>query len=84
MPRMSRAVIPAVPHYLAQRGNRREAVFFADPDDPQTLATPRLNTGTGRPAGDKTFVAKLEAMVGRTLWPKAVGRPRKYKDGHEQ
>jgi len=58
--------------------------WLTDPDDPKALATLRLNTGTGRPAGDKGFVAKLEAMVGRTLWPKPVGRPKKEKDDHEQ
>ena len=75
---------PYGPHHVTQRVNRREAVIFANPDAPQTLATLRLNTGTGRPAGYKGFVAKLEAMVGRTLWPKPVGRPKKEKNGHEQ
>ena len=32
MPRMARAVAPAVPHHLTQRGNRRQPTFFLDSD----------------------------------------------------
>src|SRR5438045_9637812 len=32
MARISRAVIPGFPHHITQRGNRRQATFFA-PDD---------------------------------------------------
>ena len=29
MARLARVVIPEVPHHIAQRGNRRQAVFFS-------------------------------------------------------
>ena len=32
MARLSRVVIPGVPHHVTQRGNRREATFFEDGD----------------------------------------------------
>jgi len=32
MARLARVVIPGVPHYLTQRGNRRQQVFFAEED----------------------------------------------------
>ena len=32
MPRLARTVCARVPHHVTQRGNRREAVFFADDD----------------------------------------------------
>jgi len=32
MPRMARVVVPAYPHHVTQRGNRRQRVFFGDDD----------------------------------------------------
>ena len=32
MARLSRVVIPGVPHHVTQRGNRREPTFFEDGD----------------------------------------------------
>jgi len=32
MARLARIVIPAVPHHVTQRGNRRQTVFFSDDD----------------------------------------------------
>jgi putative transposase len=32
MARIARFVVPGLPHHVTQRGNRREAVFFADAD----------------------------------------------------
>src|SRR3954464_6973508 len=32
MARLARLVIPAVPHHVTQRGNRRQPVFFSDED----------------------------------------------------
>jgi putative transposase len=32
MARLARIVIPGLPHHVTQRGNRREAIFFADGD----------------------------------------------------
>ena len=34
-------------------------------------------TSTVRPAGDETFATRLEELLGRTLRPKTIGRPRK-------
>ena len=36
-------------------------------------------THTGRPAGGATFVARLEALLGRVLRARKVGRPPKHK-----
>ena len=32
MARISRIVVPEVPHHITQRGNRRQQVFFSDDD----------------------------------------------------
>ena len=32
MTRIARVVVPGLPHHVAQRGNRRERIFFADDD----------------------------------------------------
>ncbi len=32
MPRVARVVIPGIPYHIAQRGNRRQRVFFSDED----------------------------------------------------
>jgi len=45
-------------------------------DDDQ-MATLRLSTRTGRPAGKAAFVADLEERLGRRLAPQRGGRPRK-------
>jgi len=37
MPRQARIVFPNIPHYITQRGNRREDVFFTDNDRKQYL-----------------------------------------------
>ncbi len=42
-----------------------------------TLETLRGHGRTGRPLGSKTFVARLETMLGRRLGPGRPGRPRK-------
>lgn len=46
----------------------------------------RLNTRTGRPFGDESFVGKAESVTGRLLRPRPAGRPkgkqrRKHKSG---
>jgi putative transposase len=73
MPRIAGVVVTGVAHHVTQRGNRREAVFFSEAD---LLARLRLHTRTGQPAGDKRFVARLEGLLGRVLWPRSVGRLR--------
>jgi len=32
MARLTRIVVPGLPHHVTQRGNRREAIFFEDGD----------------------------------------------------
>jgi len=51
--------------------------WLADKEDEKMLATIRLRTRTGRPAGSKKFVAALETRLGRRLQPRPAGRPRK-------
>jgi len=48
----------------------------------QAVQTLRLCTRTGRPAGDKVFVAQLQKRLGRPLAAKPVGRPKKDTQGH--
>jgi len=45
-------------------------------DDGRSSMLPQ-RTGTGRPAGDATFVARVEMMTGRHLSKGKPGRPRK-------
>jgi putative transposase len=51
----------------------------AEKDDEKMPATIRLRTRTGRPAGDKKFIAALEFRVDRRLQPRSVDRPKKGK-----
>jgi hypothetical protein len=53
------------------------SAWLAEGDDAKMLATLRLYTRTGRPAGGKRFIAELELRWGRRLAPKGIARPRK-------
>jgi|WetSurMetagenome_2_1015567.scaffolds.fasta_scaffold03221_3 putative transposase len=53
------------------------SVWLAEGDQAEMLATLRLHTRTGRPAGGKHFIAALESKPGRTLQAKPIGRPLK-------
>jgi putative transposase len=53
------------------------SAWLGKEDDERVLATLRLHTRTGRPAGGKRFVAALEAKIGRRLRAGPVGRPKK-------
>jgi putative transposase len=53
--------------------------WLAEKEDEKILATIRLRTRTGRPAGDKKFVAALESRLGRRLQPGPIDRPKKQK-----
>ncbi len=53
--------------------------WLAEEEDEEMVATIRLHTRTGRPAGDKRFVSALESRLGRRLQAKSIGRPRKAK-----
>ena len=57
--------------------------WLREPWEAEDEMTARLRqcTHTGRPAGDGSFIARLEALVGRVLRAKKVGRPRKDKPG---
>ncbi len=46
-------------------------------DEKDFAAMMHLHENTGRPLGDKRFVKKLEAMLGRPLLPGKPGRPKK-------
>jgi len=50
------------------------SMWLADEEDPAELAAIRRNTGTGRPWGDKAFLEKLEARLGRPVTPQKRGR----------
>jgi putative transposase len=55
------------------------SAWLAEKGDEKTLATIRVRTRTGRPAGNKKFVAALEVRLGRRLQPRSIGRPKKRK-----
>ena len=55
------------------------SAWLAEKEDEEMLATIRLHTRTGRPAGDKRFGSGLEARPGRRLQARPIGRPRKGK-----
>jgi putative transposase len=46
-------------------------------DERDFAATMRLHETTGRPLGGKSFIEKLESVLGRVLLPGKPGRPRK-------
>jgi putative transposase len=62
-------------HELAPGINWKEMLTQAD--DPQIQAALRLNTRTGRPLADDSFLSKLEHKLGRRLRAFPVGRPKK-------
>jgi putative transposase len=51
------------------------SAWLALGDDEKMLATLRLRTRTGRPAGGKQFIADFESKLGRKLQARKVGRP---------
>lgn len=48
--------------------------FLAQADAPDLQSRVRKHESTGRPLGSDTFVAKLEAVIGRLLAPRRPGR----------
>ena len=42
-------------------------------------ASIRLSTSTGRPLGNDMFIKKLEKILGRDIFPKKAGRPKRKK-----
>jgi len=53
------------------------AAWLHETDDEEFLTYLRKKTRTGRPLGDTTFVAYMEALTGRALTNRKVGRPMK-------
>lgn len=57
--------------------------WLAEKDDPGMLAAIRLHTRTGRPAGNKKFIAAIESLTKRHLQARSIGRPgNKKTEGH--
>lgn len=77
MPRVSRIVIPGLPHHITQRGNNRQDVFFLDDDREVYLQL----------LGRQALRYRLEVLgyclitnhVHLLARPLPVGRPRKQK-----
>jgi putative transposase len=68
-------------HLLTDLPHRPEwltdwSTWLRDEDDPETLKKLRWSTRTGRPAGGRAFIDRLERLVGRILRPQKGGRPR--------
>lgn len=55
--------------------------WLGEPEVETTLTKLRRSTATGRPAGNDSFINRLEKLLGRTLRPKKGGRPRKKNLG---
>lgn len=53
------------------------SAWLSDGDDEEAMRSLRRNTRTGRPCGGEGFVARLEALTGRRLTARAVGRPKR-------
>ena len=55
-------------------GVKDRTAYLEDRDDP-AVDLIRHCSKTGRPCGDESFVARMEAVLGRKLVPRARGRP---------
>ena len=53
------------------------AKYLRSREEREFAAMMRRHENTGRPLGEKSFVKKLEALLGRTLLPGKPGRPKK-------
>lgn len=51
------------------------AAWLSQTEDELIVDTLRKKTRTGRPAGNDSFIDRLEGMLGRILRPKKAGRP---------
>lgn len=56
----------------------------AGEQDERIVRRLRMCTRTGRPAGDETFLDKLEAITGRILRAKPGGRPKKQPKNNQK
>jgi putative transposase len=55
------------------------SAWLTEREDESLLATIRLHTRTGRPAGNKKFIAAMESLTKRNLEAKSIGRPKKER-----
>ena len=93
MPGFARTVAVVCAHHMTERGNNREDVFMVDDDrrvylqllteqpTDEEVARIRLRTQTGRPLGGDAFLSKPEALPGRGVRPRPVGRPGTRRKG---
>lgn len=68
MARLARVVVFGMPHHVTQRSNLDQPITEG------MLAAIRSGERTGRPLGSDSFVANLEAGLGRTLGRQRPGR----------
>jgi putative transposase len=69
---------PLVSGDLERRGVVEDwAAWLAEPDGEEDLAAIRRQTRNGRPLGAVAFVQHLEALAGKILAARPVGRPKK-------
>ena len=59
------------------------SAWLAEGDEPEELALLRRNVDKGLPCGSEAFIDELEAVAGRPLRFRPVGRPRKSEDAEE-
>lgn len=67
-----RELLAAVPDWSA---------WLAEGDEAEELALLRRNVDKGLPCGTDAFVHRLEALAGRPLRFRPIGRPRRNEDG---
>ena len=60
-----------------RRGVENWSRWLAQPDAEEAIETLSRRTRTGRPAGEPSFVARLEGLAGQLLAARPVGRPKK-------
>lgn len=71
MARLSRIVIPDVPHHVTQRGNRRLPIFFSDADRAEYLM---LVSSAAKAAGTRCFaLCLMDNHMHLILTPSAEG-----------
>jgi putative transposase len=71
---------PLLSGALESRGKVKNwAKWLRAGEDAAMVETIRASTRTGRPAGDKRFITRIEKLTGRCLRARKIGRPRKAK-----
>jgi len=86
MPRPTRLHLPGVPQHITQRGNNRQACFYAEDDYRlylellQTACRNHDCLNTGLPTGNHRFRREIESALAIRLGHGKRGRPRKAAD----